>query len=123
MHTLDKQLTLHSNRDGFVLLTAVNYEYREHLMNFLCNLNRLGMTDHYIVSALDRRMYMWGFLQGLPIYYVDPQAPSGINYVDERKEDMRFPKEVLRYETKADHKPEKIQVRFMVLILSRRQQK
>jgi len=106
-YTLDKQLTLHSNRDGFVLLTAVNYEYRQHLMNFLCNLNRLGMTDHYIVAALDRRMYRWGVLQGLPIYYFDPQAPSGINSVDERKEDLRFTKEVLRYEMKADHKPEK----------------
>lgn len=104
-YTLDHQLSLHTNKDGFVLLTAVNYEYRHHLMNFLCNLNRLGMTDHYIIAALDRRMYRWGVLQGLPIYHFEPQAPSSINPVDERKQALHYSKEASSYKMKADHKP------------------
>merc|ERR1712194_111553 len=67
-YTLDKQLSLHADKDGYVLLTAVNYEYRDHLMNFICMLNQLGMTDHYLIAALDEKMYAWGVRQGLPIY-------------------------------------------------------
>jgi Nucleotide-diphospho-sugar transferase len=67
-YTMDEQLKRHATKDGFVLLTAVNYAYREHLMNFKCTLERVGMRDHFVVAAMDRQMYEWGVLRGLPIY-------------------------------------------------------
>lgn len=67
-YTLDVQLKQHASTDGFVLMTTVNYAYREHLMNFKCTLERVGMMDHFVVAAMDEQMYKWGILQGLPIF-------------------------------------------------------
>jgi len=46
----------------------VGFEYKAQLMNFICSLNRVGMSNHYIIAALDHQMYRWGVLQGLPIF-------------------------------------------------------
>jgi len=67
-YTMEEQLKQHSRDDGFVLLTAVNYAYRDHLMNFKCTLERVGMREHFVVAAMDEKMYKWGVLQGLPIF-------------------------------------------------------
>ncbi|GMI10569.1 hypothetical protein TrLO_g11184 [Triparma laevis f. longispina] len=67
-YTLEKQLQEHARNDNFVLLTAVNNAYREQLLNFMCNLQRVGMKNNFIVAALDEEVYRWGVLQGLPIY-------------------------------------------------------
>jgi hypothetical protein len=56
-----------ANSDGFVLLTAVNFVYRNRLMNFKCNMERVGMADNFVVAALDKRMYVWGILQELVV--------------------------------------------------------
>lgn len=67
-YTMEEQLKQHATAEGFVLLTAVNYAYRDHIMNFKCTLERVGMTDHFVVAAMDEKMYKWGILQGLPIF-------------------------------------------------------
>jgi hypothetical protein len=67
-YTLEAQTKAHATKDGFVLLTAVNYDYREHLLNFKCTLEKVGMQDHFIVAALDRKVYKWGVYLGLPIF-------------------------------------------------------
>ena len=67
-YTVDEQLKQHATEDGFVLLTSVNYAYREHLMNFKCTLERVGMRDHFVVAAMDEQVYEWGVRRGLPIY-------------------------------------------------------
>jgi hypothetical protein len=66
-YALGEQLRRHANSDGFVLLTAVNFVYRNRLMNFKCNMERVGMTDNFVVAALDKRMYVWGILQKLVV--------------------------------------------------------
>jgi len=70
-YNLAMMLKNHATADRFVLLTAVNYDYRGHLSNFICNLQRTGMRDHYLVAALDADMYEWGVLNGLPVYMPD----------------------------------------------------
>ena len=81
-YTMKEQLGKHATEDGFVLLTAVNYGYRDHLINFKCTLDRVGMTDHFVIAALDEKIYRWGILQGLPIFLVSsaktvPLSASG----------------------------------------------
>ena len=69
-YTMEEQLKQHANEDGFVMLSAVNYGYRLHLMNFKCGLERVGMLDHFVIGALDDDMYNWGIMRGLPIFRV-----------------------------------------------------
>ena len=67
-YTLEEQLKIHATEDGFVMLVGVNFSYRDHLMNFMCSLERVGMSDHLIIAAFDEDMYRWGVRFGLPIY-------------------------------------------------------
>ena len=67
-YTLEEQLKAHTTEDGFVMLVGVDFSYRDHLMNFMCSLERVGMSDHLIIAALDEDMYRWGVRFGLPIY-------------------------------------------------------
>ena len=57
-YTMEEQLKLHANEDGFVMLSAVNYGYRHHAINFKCGLERVGMTDNFVIGALDDDMYV-----------------------------------------------------------------
>lgn len=58
-----------ANKEGFVLLTSVTYNYREYLLNFICNLERIGNSfQHMVIAALDDDMYKWGALRGLPVF-------------------------------------------------------
>ena len=67
-YTLKEQLKSHATENNFVLLTAVNFGYREHLMNFKCGLERVGAIDNFVIAAMDTKMYEWGVRRGLPIY-------------------------------------------------------
>lgn len=73
-YTRDRMLESHATSDGFVLLTAVNFSYRDLLMNFKCNLERVGMVDNFVVAALDKKMYRWGLFHGLPIFFHEDVA-------------------------------------------------
>jgi len=70
-YTMKEQLKRRATDSGFVLLVSVNYGYREMLMNFLCNLERVGGQHHVVVAALDQMMYEWGIQEGLPVFLAD----------------------------------------------------
>jgi len=55
-------------------------------MNFICMLNQLGMTDHYLIAALDEKMYAWGVRQGLPIYPLEHKMAGTKLEGNERKD-------------------------------------
>mmetsp|Transcript_21205 Transcript_21205/g.55302 ORF Transcript_21205/g.55302 Transcript_21205/m.55302 type:complete len:734 (+) Transcript_21205:388-2589(+) len=56
-------------KGNHVILTGVSYNYRDMLMNFVCNLRRLKIFDSLVIAAWDEDMYRWGFQMGLPIFY------------------------------------------------------
>jgi len=62
-------------RNNTVLLTGGSFGYRDMMMNFVCNLRRLGIYDHLIIAAFDEQMYEFGFRMGLPIFF-NQQAPT-----------------------------------------------
>jgi len=79
-YTLGEQLKAHATQDKFVLLVGVGFELKAQLMNFICSLNRVGMSNHYVIAALDHPMYRWGVLQGLPMF-LPSFVPMTINSV------------------------------------------
>ncbi|CAI5999864.1 unnamed protein product [Closterium sp. NIES-65] len=60
-----------------VVLVAVTFGYAHMLMNFYCNLRRLGLGNRLVVAALDADLYRFAFSQGLPVYYEGPAAAGG----------------------------------------------
>ncbi|GJP47240.1 hypothetical protein CLOM_g6452 [Closterium sp. NIES-68] len=52
-----------------VTLVAVTFGYAEMLMNFVCNLRKLGLGDNLVVAALDEDLYRFAFTQGLAVFY------------------------------------------------------
>lgn len=55
-------------KNGTVLLTAVNYGYRGMLMNWVCNMRQLNITN-FVIAALDENIYKFVYTRGLPTYY------------------------------------------------------
>jgi hypothetical protein len=47
-------------RNKHVILTGVSYNYRDILMNFVCNLRRLGIYDSLVIAAFDEEAYRFG---------------------------------------------------------------
>ncbi|CAI5471163.1 unnamed protein product [Closterium sp. Yama58-4] len=52
-----------------VTLVAVTFGYAEMLMNFVCNLRKLGLGNNLVVAALDEDLYRFAFTQGLAVFY------------------------------------------------------
>jgi hypothetical protein len=65
--TMEDLLPLVS-RNNHLIVTGASYNYRDVLMNFVCNLRRLGIHDGFIVAAFDVETYQFGFVMGLPIF-------------------------------------------------------
>ena len=63
-------------RNNMVVVTGVTYAYRDVLMNFVCNLRRLGIYDHLLIAAFDEETYRFGFRMGLPVFFYDSQTQS-----------------------------------------------
>ncbi len=61
-------------RNKAVILTGVTYAYRDVLMNFVCNLRRLGIYDQLLVAAFDEETYRFGFRMGLPVFFYESDA-------------------------------------------------
>lgn len=66
-----------------IVLTALNYGYKGMLMNWVCNMRRLNITN-YVVAALDPDLYRFAWTRSLPTYLentvfgtVDGGANSG----------------------------------------------
>lgn len=68
--TLEDLLPLMA-RNNHVIVTGVSYGYRDMLMNYVCNLRRLGITHSLIIAAFDKEMYEFGFKMGLPIFFYE----------------------------------------------------
>lgn len=54
--------------DNTIIITALNYGYKDMMMNWICNMRRLGITN-FIIAALDADLYRYAFVRGLPVYY------------------------------------------------------
>eukprot|EP00043_Microstomoeca_roanoka_P014979 m.149237 g.149237 ORF g.149237 m.149237 type:complete len:754 (-) comp16155_c1_seq1:177-2438(-) len=69
-------------RNKHVILSGVSYIYRDVVMNFVCNLRRLGIYDQLILAAFDEEMYRFGFRMGLPIFYYQSDDLAGLSSRD-----------------------------------------
>lgn len=56
--------------DNTIIVTALNFGYLEMMMNWVCNMRRLHITN-YVIAALDEDLYKYAFLRGLPVYFED----------------------------------------------------
>eukprot|EP00730_Choanoeca_flexa_P013016 TRINITY_DN4884_c0_g1_i1.p1 TRINITY_DN4884_c0_g1~~TRINITY_DN4884_c0_g1_i1.p1 ORF type:complete len:412 (+),score=79.74 TRINITY_DN4884_c0_g1_i1:3-1238(+) len=70
------------SKNKHVLLTGASYAYRDVVMNFVCNLRRLGIYDQLIIAAFDAEMYRFGFRMGLPVFFYQSQDLSGLTSLD-----------------------------------------
>lgn len=50
-----------------IILSAVNYGYRGIMMNWVCNMRHLGITN-YVIAALDADLYKFAYTRSLPTY-------------------------------------------------------
>lgn len=50
-----------------IILSALNYGYRGILMNWVCNMRHLGITN-YVIAALDADLYKFAYTRSLPTY-------------------------------------------------------
>jgi len=50
-----------------IVLTALNYGYREMMMSWVCNLRHLDIAN-FVVAALDEELYAWAVVRGVPVY-------------------------------------------------------
>lgn len=51
-----------------IILSALNFGYRNIMMNWVCNLRHLGITN-FVIAALDPELYRFSYVRGLPVYY------------------------------------------------------
>lgn len=70
--TFGMPLTLRSladrvNVNNTVIVTALNYGYRDIMMNWACNLRHLNVTN-FVIAAFDREVYEFAYTRGLPTY-------------------------------------------------------
>eukprot|EP00041_Stephanoeca_diplocostata_P009918 m.156830 g.156830 ORF g.156830 m.156830 type:complete len:742 (+) comp17950_c0_seq8:272-2497(+) len=93
-----------ATKTNHVILTGVSYNYREVLMNFVCNIRRLGIYDSLIIAAWDEDMYRFGFQMGLPIFYF--QTDVDVNHAAD-----------LAYGSKAFRKVTKLKSQVVLEIL------
>lgn len=54
--------------DQTIIVTALNYGYREMMMNWVCNMRKIGVSN-FIVAAFDEDLYKFALTRGLPVYY------------------------------------------------------
>lgn len=67
--------------DDTIILTAASFGFRDILMNWICNMRRLKITN-FAVAALDADIYRFAFVRGLPIYLddgMDANSREGLN--------------------------------------------
>lgn len=62
--------------DNTIIVTALNFGYRDMMMNWVCNMRRLRITN-FVIAALDEDLYKYAYLRGLPVYFEDSIA-SGL---------------------------------------------
>lgn len=50
-----------------MIVTALNFGYKDIMMNWVCNLRHLSITN-FVIAAFDNELYEFGYTRGLPIY-------------------------------------------------------
>lgn len=50
-----------------IILSALNYGYRGIMMNWVCNMRHLGITN-FVIAALDADLYKYAYTRSLPTY-------------------------------------------------------
>lgn len=70
-----KSITDSVAQNNTVILTALTFGYRSIMMNWVCNLRELGISN-FVIAALDEDLYKFAFTRGLPTYY-ESTATSG----------------------------------------------
>lgn len=50
-----------------IILSALNYGYRGIMMNWVCNMRHLGISN-YVIAALDADLYKFAYTRSLPTY-------------------------------------------------------
>jgi len=70
--TLESTEDLLSRRstDKWIIVTAVTYQYRDMLLNFICNLRLLGAYEQFAFAALDTTTLRWAMSRDLPVFHV-----------------------------------------------------
>lgn len=53
--------------DNTIIVTALNYGYREMMMNWVCNLRHLNITN-FLVAAFDEDLYKYAYVRGVGVY-------------------------------------------------------
>ncbi|CAN8062254.1 unnamed protein product [Agarophyton chilense] len=53
--------------DNTVILSAMNFGYRDIMMNWVCNMRELKIMN-FVVAAFDAQLYRYAFLRGVPVY-------------------------------------------------------
>lgn len=56
--------------NGTVIVSAVNYGYRHIMMNWVCHMRRLSMSN-FIIAALDEDTYRFALSHGIATYFED----------------------------------------------------
>jgi len=64
------------SKDNHVLVTGMSFNYRDMLMNFVCNLRRLGIYDRLVIACWDIEMYKFGFKLGLPVFLYESNVDT-----------------------------------------------
>lgn len=74
--TLDQLLPEVADENKTVVLVAVTAGYKEMLLNFICRLREMGITN-VLIAALEEDLYKYAFTQGLPVYLENIPATFG----------------------------------------------
>lgn len=53
-----------------IILSALTFGYRDMMMNWVCNLRQLGITN-FVIASLDEDLYRYAYTRSLPTYYED----------------------------------------------------
>lgn len=61
------EIVLKVSHNHSVIVTGLNYGHRAMMMNWVCNMRMLGISN-FLVIAFDEMLYLFALLQGFPCY-------------------------------------------------------
>lgn len=74
LQTLAVTLPEHNN-SKFIIVTAVNYAYRQLALNFICNLQHLHISN-YLILAMDKSVYKYLLNHHANVFFHQQTAPT-----------------------------------------------
>ncbi|KAH7276596.1 hypothetical protein KP509_39G013600 [Ceratopteris richardii] len=76
--SLESLLALVSDENKIIVLSVVGYNYKDMLMSWVCRLRKLQISS-YVIGAIDKQLYEFGILQGLPVFMVGKSMDVSFN--------------------------------------------